>query len=76
LDGEITKITKYFLICISYFKFLVVVVQVSVLHEQTERQSRRVQDLEKMLAAKKDMLRHTEQVKQKLKLIENKLNMI
>jgi hypothetical protein len=62
-----------------YFIFNVVavaVVQVSVLHEQTERQSRRVQDLEKMLAAKKDMLRHTEQVKHNLKLIEKKLNMI
>lgn len=36
--------------------------QVGVLSEQTERQSRRIQDLEKMIAAKKDMLRHTEQV--------------
>jgi len=36
--------------------------QVGVLHEQTERQSHRIADLEKMLAAKKDMLRHTEQV--------------
>jgi hypothetical protein len=44
------------------FNVVAVVAQVSVLHEQTERQSRRVQDLEKMLAAKKDMLRHTEQV--------------
>ena len=36
--------------------------QVGVLHEQTERQCHRIADLEKMLAAKKDMLRHTEQV--------------
>ena len=33
-----------------------------VLSEQSERQSRRIKDLEKMIAAKKDMLRHTEQV--------------
>lgn len=39
----------------NYFK-------VGVLSEQSERQSRRIQDLEKMIAAKKDMLRHTEQV--------------
>ena len=38
-----------------------VALQVGVLHEQTERQSHRIQDLEKVLSAKKDLLRHTEQ---------------